>query len=53
MAFQTMITQLLDAHHTPYRLLPHSEPVFTFARFKWRNFGFPPLDSHVAGSRHT
>lgn len=29
MAFQTKITQLLDAHQTPYRLLPHSEAVFT------------------------
>ena len=29
MAFQTKITQLLDAHQTPYRLLPHTEPVFT------------------------
>ena len=29
MAFQTKITQLLDAHQIPYRLLPHDEPVFT------------------------
>ncbi len=29
MAFQTKITQLLDTHHIPYRLLPHGEPVFT------------------------
>lgn len=29
MAFQIKITQLLDAHETPYCLLPHSEPVFT------------------------
>lgn len=25
----TKITQLLDASHTPYRVLPHAEPVFT------------------------
>jgi len=29
MAFQTKITQLLDAHQIPYRLLPHNQPVFT------------------------
>jgi prolyl-tRNA editing enzyme YbaK/EbsC (Cys-tRNA(Pro) deacylase) len=29
MAFQTKITQLLDARQIPYRLLPHSQPVFT------------------------
>jgi prolyl-tRNA editing enzyme YbaK/EbsC (Cys-tRNA(Pro) deacylase) len=29
MAFQTKITQLLDAHQIAYRLLPHSQPVFT------------------------
>jgi prolyl-tRNA editing enzyme YbaK/EbsC (Cys-tRNA(Pro) deacylase) len=29
MTLQTRITQLLDAQHIPYRLLPHSEPVFT------------------------
>ena len=29
MSFQTKITLLLDAHQIPYRLLPHSEPVFT------------------------
>ncbi len=27
--FQTRITNLLDANHIPYKLLPHSEPVFT------------------------
>lgn len=26
---RTKVTDLLDAHHIPYRLLPHSEPVFT------------------------
>ena len=29
MAFQTKITQLLDAHQIPYRLPPHGQPVFT------------------------
>jgi prolyl-tRNA editing enzyme YbaK/EbsC (Cys-tRNA(Pro) deacylase) len=28
-ALKTKITELLDAHNTAYRLLPHSEPVFT------------------------
>ena len=28
-ALKTTITELLDAHNTAYRLLPHSEPVFT------------------------
>lgn len=28
-AFKTKITDLLDAHNVPYKLLPHSEPVFT------------------------
>jgi len=27
--FRTKITDLLDQHNIPYRLLPHSEPVFT------------------------
>ncbi len=27
--FKTKITELLDAHNIPYRLLPHSEAVFT------------------------
>jgi len=26
---KTKVTDLLDAHHVPYRFLPHSEPVFT------------------------
>jgi len=26
---KTKITDLLDAHNIPYRVLPHSEPVFT------------------------
>ncbi|MFQ5633067.1 MAG: aminoacyl-tRNA deacylase [bacterium] len=26
---KTKVTQILDAHHIPYRVLPHSEPVFT------------------------
>lgn len=26
---RTKVTDLLDAQHIPYRLLPHSEPVFT------------------------
>lgn len=26
---ETTITRLLDAHQIPYRVLPHSEPVFT------------------------
>lgn len=26
---RTKITELLDSHHISYRLLPHSEPVFT------------------------
>ena len=26
---QTRVMHILDAHHIPYRLLPHSEPVFT------------------------
>jgi prolyl-tRNA editing enzyme YbaK/EbsC (Cys-tRNA(Pro) deacylase) len=29
MTLQTRITRLLDAHQVPYRLLPHSQPVFT------------------------
>ncbi len=29
MTFKTKIIQRLDAHHIPYRLLPHTEPVFT------------------------
>ena len=29
--FATAITELLDAHGVPYRLLPHSAPVFTVA----------------------
>jgi prolyl-tRNA editing enzyme YbaK/EbsC (Cys-tRNA(Pro) deacylase) len=29
MTFETKITQLLDAYQIPYRLLPHSQPVFT------------------------
>jgi len=28
-AFQTRITALLDARGIPYRVLPHSEPVYT------------------------
>jgi len=27
--FKTKITELLDSHRVPYRLLPHTEPVFT------------------------
>lgn len=27
--FRTKITDLLDSHNIPYRLLPHKEPVFT------------------------
>lgn len=27
--FKTKITELLDANHIPYRILPHTEPVFT------------------------
>ena len=27
--FRTKITDLLDEHNIPYRLLPHNEPVFT------------------------
>jgi prolyl-tRNA editing enzyme YbaK/EbsC (Cys-tRNA(Pro) deacylase) len=26
---QTLVIEILDAHQIPYRLLPHSEPVFT------------------------
>ena len=26
---QTRITDLLDRHHIPYRVLPHNEPVYT------------------------
>jgi Cys-tRNA(Pro)/Cys-tRNA(Cys) deacylase len=29
MTIHTPITELLDAHHVPYRRLPHAEPVFT------------------------
>jgi prolyl-tRNA editing enzyme YbaK/EbsC (Cys-tRNA(Pro) deacylase) len=28
-SFKTKITNILDAHQIPYRLLPHTEPVFT------------------------
>jgi Cys-tRNA(Pro) deacylase len=28
-SLKTKITDLLDAHHIPYRVLPHNEPVFT------------------------
>jgi Cys-tRNA(Pro) deacylase len=27
--FQTRITDILDKHNIPYRILPHNEPVFT------------------------
>jgi prolyl-tRNA editing enzyme YbaK/EbsC (Cys-tRNA(Pro) deacylase) len=28
-SIETKITKILDTHHIPYRLLPHTEPVFT------------------------
>ncbi len=31
MPVNTKVTHLLDSHHISYRLLPHSEPVFTVA----------------------